>query len=481
MQYEAVIGMEIHAELKTESKLFCACSAAFGAEPNAHTCPVCLGMPGTLPVMNRAAFDHAVKAAVALNCRVARRLHFDRKNYYYPDLPKNYQISQLYENIGTDGWLEIPLGGEYKRVGIWNVHLEEDAGKLLHSDSPGEDYSLVDLNRAGVPLLEIVSAPDMRTCEEAEAYMKTVRNLLLCLGVSDCKIEEGSLRFEAGVSVRPKGEGAFGPRAEIKNLGSITAVLRAVEYEIARQTKTLEAGGQNEQETRLWNDALRRTERMRGKEHAHDYRYFPEPDLAPFSIAEERLEAMQAEIPELPVPRRQRFEREMGLSGYDAGVLTEDRALADYFEATAAECGSPKAAANWVANTVMGHLNEQRAAVADFPLPPAALAELVRIVENGTISVAVGREVFAEMLQSGASASQIVESKGLAQISDESALEEIVRRVVDQASEKILQDWKDGKQKALNALIGPVMRETKGKANPRVVKELLERTLREVS
>ena len=478
MEYEAVIGMEIHAELETETKLFCGCSTRFGAEPNTQTCPVCLGLPGVLSVTNRRAFEQSVKVAIALNCEIARDTHFDRKNYYYPDLPKNFQTSQLYRNLGTGGHVEIFTEEQgFSRVGIWNVHLEEDAGKLEHSETPGEDYTLVDLNRAGTPLLEIVSAPDMRTAEEVEAYMKTVRNTLLYLGVCDCKIEQGSLRFEAGISVRPVGQESYNPRVEVKNLGSITAVLRAVAYEVERQTEVFRSGGTTAQETRLWDDARRRTEVMRTKESAQDYRYFPEPDLPPFRIAEERLSELTAEIPELPTARRRRFMETMGLSPYDAGVLTDERAVGDYFEKVATVCGSPKSAANWVANTVMAALNERRIAIGDFSLKPEALGELIRVVEDGKIGVNVARDkVFPAMIESGRSAEAIIEEQGLAQISDAGALEAVVRKVVE-ANPTSVEAWRAGNKKALNALIGPVMRETQGKANPQVVRQLLEKAL----
>jgi len=476
MDYEAVIGIEIHAELETESKLFCGCSTRFGAEPNTQTCPVCLGLPGVLPVMNRRAFEYAVKAALALNCSIARDLNFDRKNYYYPDLPKNYQISQLYKNIGIDGYVDVPAGDRLKRVSIWNVHLEEDAGKLVHSEAPGEPFSLVDLNRTGTPLLEIVSGPDMRNVDELEGYVKTIRNVLLYLGVSDCKIQEGSLRFEPGVSVKPADADKLGPRAEIKNVGSVTAALRAVQFEIARQTQVLQEGGTNSQETRLWNDALRRTEPMRSKESAHDYRYFPEPYLVPFHIAEGEMERLRNEIPELAVAKRQRFIEQLGLSAYDAGVLTEDRGVADFFEQVVEVCGSPKGAANWVANNVSAVLNERQTAISDFPIRPDRLGRLVRMIEDGKISVAAGRQVFSAMLESEENPDRLVESMGLTQVSDASALEGLVGKVVFENPATVA-DWKAGKKKALNALIGPVMRETRGKANPQIVRQLLEKAL----
>lgn len=476
MEYEACIGLEVHAELATESKLFCGCSTRFGAEPNTQTCPVCIGMPGVLPVMNKKAFEYVLKTALAFHCQVPRRLNFDRKNYYYPDLPKNYQISQNYYNIGTNGYVEILVGEEVKRIGIINVHIEEDAGANKHSEDPRENFSLVDLNRAGVPLVEIVSAPHMHSPEEVDAFMRTLRNSLLYLGVSECKMQEGDLRFEASVSVRPKGEPKLGSRVEMKNLNSITAVVKAVQYEIERQTECLKRGEKIPQETRLWDEATGKTARMRSKEQSHDYRYFPEPDLVPVIVDEEWLEKIKAEIPELPVPRRLRFMREYKLSAYDAGVLTDERALADYFEATVKAGASPKAAANWVTNEVARELNTRRITLDAWRVTPQMLSELVQAVETGKISTAVGREVLAQMQETGKSANAIIAEKGLVQISDTSALESLVDKVIA-AHPNAVADFKKGKKEALGFFVGQVMRQTKGKANAKIVTELLKKKL----
>ncbi len=479
MKYEAVIGAEVHAELATETKLFCGCPTTFGAPPNTQTCPVCLGMPGVLPVMNRKAFECALKIALALNCRVDEITSFDRKNYYYPDLPKNYQISQNHRNLGREGYLDIVVDGALKRVNIWNVHLEEDAGKLVHPESSSDSGTLVDLNRTGTPLLEIVSAPDMRNTAEVEAFMKTLRNILLYTGVSDCKMQEGRLRFEPSISLRPVGEQTLGARVEVKNVGSITAVVKAVEYEIERQTKALESGEKLPQETRLWDDRLSRTASMRRKETSADYRYFPEPDLVEVRISEEWQAKVRGTLPELPVAKRLRFQKSFGLGDYEAAVLTDDKSFADYYEACLAIGGaSPKAIANWMINDVLRHLNEQRIEMAQFPCAPARVAALAGLVEKGTIGLGTAREVFAEMVAADRDPAEIVKSKGLAQISDESFILEVVNRVLA-ANAKSVADYKAGKSAAFNALIGPVMRETKGKANPQVVRQLLEKRLAE--
>jgi len=478
MSYEAVIGLEVHAELDTRTKLFCGCSTAFGAPPNTQTCPVCLGMPGVLPVMNRAAFAYALKAALAIECRINSPTIFDRKNYYYPDLPKNYQISQLYHNLGEDGFLDIVVAGQVKRVRIWNVHLEEDAGKLMHSENPGDRTSLVDLNRTGRPLLEIVSAPDMRTSAEVEAYMKTLRNVLLYTGVSDCKMQEGKLRFEPSISLRPEGAEKLGARVEIKNVGSITAVVKAVDYEIARQSKALDAGETLHQETRLWDDRLNRTAGMRRKETSADYRYFPEPDLAPVEIPAETIENVRASLPELPTARRMRFREAYSLGDYEAAILTDELPLAEYYEKCLQDkAASPREVSKWIINEVRRHLNETGIGIADFTCPPTRIGALAGLVESGTLSASAGREVFAEMLAADKDPAAIVEEKGLAQVSDSGALGEVVDRVLA-ANPGIVADWKAGKQAAANALIGPVMRETKGKANPKIVRDLIQEKLK---
>ena len=374
MKYEVVMGLETHAELDTESKLFCGCSTKFGSEPNTQTCPVCLGLPGVLPVMNKKAFEHSLKAALALNCEISNFTNFDRKSYYYPDLPKNYQISQNYFTIGNNGYVDIVVKGNEKRIGIHNVHLEEEAGKLVHPETSGANYSLVDFNRAGLPLLEIVTQPDMRSVEEVESYMQTLRNILLYIGVSDCKMQEGSLRFEASVSLREKGSNTLGNRVEIKNLNSMKAVIKVLTYEIFRQTALLDKGENILMETRLWDDIDSVSRRMRSKEEAHDYRYFPEPDLVPVWIDQKWIDETRTTIPELPVSRRQRFVNEYTISDYDAGILTEDRSLADYFE----ECvkmsqDSPKELSNWIINDVLRELNERKTNVQDFAISPKML------------------------------------------------------------------------------------------------------------
>ena len=479
MELEAVVGLEVHAELDTRTKLFCGCGTAFGAPPNTQVCPVCLGMPGVLPVINRKAFEHALRAALALNCRIPERTAFDRKNYFYPDLPKNYQISQSYRNLGTDGWVEIIVNGCVRRIGIWNVHLEEDAGKLVHPEDGQGNYSLVDLNRAGVPLLEIVSAPEMHSAAEAESFMRALRGILLYTGVSDCRMQEGKLRFEPSVSLRPAGKEVLGARVEIKNIGSISAAARAVEYEIERQRAIIAEGGQVSQETRLWDERLQRTVAMRRKETSADYRYFPEPDLVEICIEREWLERLRQEIPELPVARRLRFRDRYGLSDYDAGVLTEERALADYFERCVSTGGaSPKAIANCLANDVLRYLNERGKEIGDFACPPEHIVHLVAMVEQGEINVQTARDVFVEMVDRGLDPRNVVRERGLAQISDSAAVAAIVEKVLAENPQAVA-DYRAGKKAAFNALIGPVMRATRGKANPRVVREILQKRLDE--
>jgi len=474
MAFEAVIGIEVHAELATETKLFCGCRTQFGAPANSQTCPVCLGLPGVLPVLNRRAFEYALKIALALECQVDSRTSFDRKNYYYPDLPKNYQISQSYHNLGRDGHLDIIVGGAVKRVGIWNVHLEEDAGKLLHPEAAGANYTLVDLNRAGMPLLEIVSAPDMRSSAELDAFMRALRNVLLYTAVADCKMQEGKLRFEPSISLRPVGQKELGARVEIKNLGSIGAVVKAVDFEIARQARALETGEKLSPETRLWDDVLERTLAMRRKETSADYRYFPEPDLVQIEIDERWKEEVRRSIPELPVRRRLRFREQFGLGDYDAAVLTEDRETADYFEECVAAGGaSAKGVANWVINELQ-HVLATTAAVRRPD--PQHLAALAGMVEQGSLNLVTARKVFAEVIASGRHPDDIVREKGWAQISDESSIVAAVERVLA-ANEKIVADYKAGKKAAFNALFGSVMRETKGKANTQLVRQILEKHL----
>jgi len=479
MKYEVVIGLETHAELDTESKLFCGCSTKFGSEPNTQTCPVCLGLPGVLPVMNKKAFGYSLKAAVALYCEINQFTNFDRKSYYYPDLPKNYQTSQNYFNIGNNGYVDMVVAGKEKRISIHNVHLEEEAGKLIHPEASDANYSLVDFNRAGVPLLEIVTQPDMRSIEEVESYMQTLRNILLYIGVSDCKMQEGSLRFEASVSLREQGSTVFGNRVEIKNLNSMKAVSKVLTYEISRQSKLLDKGEDVLMETRLWDDVNSTSRRMRSKEESHDYRYFPEPDLVPFWIKQDWIDETRATIPELAVSKRQRFVKEYSLSDYDAGILTDDKLLADYFE----ECvglsqDSPKELSNWIINDVLRELKERKLNVRDFVISPKMLTELVKI--KPTIGSSIAKEVFVEMIKTGMSAPAIVKEKDLTQMDDTSELNEIVIKVIGD-NPKAAEDYGQGKKNALAFLIGQTMKITKGKANPKILTELFKQRLSSIS
>ena len=490
-ELEIVIGLETHAQLATETKLFCGCSTRFGAPPNTQTCPVCTGQPGVLPVLNRKAFEFALKTALALDCQINRHTVFDRKNYYYPDLPKNYQISQNYANLGVNGLIELEVNGQRRPVRIHNVHLEEDAGKLLHPDDVASAFpelraegigemSMVDLNRAGIPLLEIVTEPDMRSVEEARAYMETLALILRYLGVSECKMQEGDLRFEASISLRPAGSKELGNRVEIKNLNSMKAVVASLDYEARRQADALAHGEAVPRETRLWNEAAGRTEPMRSKELAHDYRYFPEPDLVPVEIDDEWLEGLRAALPELPLARRRRFIEQYSLPEYDAGILTEERELADFFEAVVAEGVEPKAASNWIMSSVLREMNRLGIGIAAMRVkaPPPHFARLIAAVTDGTIAQNTGKEVFAEMVATGQTAEEIIERRGLRQISDEAQLAEIVLRVLED-NPKAVEDLRSGKKKAKGFVMGQVMRATRGKANPQLVSRLIDEKLPE--
>lgn len=478
MEFEIVIGFEVHTELKTESKVWCGCSTRFGAPPNTNVCPVCLGMPGSLPVLNEKAFDLSLKAALALHCDVPEVATFDRKNYYYPDIPKNYQISQNDKFVGTNGWLEIDLGeGGVKRVGIDNIHLEEDAGKNIHPEGRAVDYSLVDLNRAGTPLLEIVTRPDLRSREEAAAFMNSMRTLLQYLDVSDCKMQEGSLRFELNMSLRPKGSEELGQKVEVKNLNSMSVVLKCIDAEYERQSEILAEGGRVAQETRLWDEARGETRAMRTKETAHDYRYFPDPDLVDYTISAQRRERITASLPELPLARRNRFQEEYGLPPYDAGVLTSHIATANYFERAVAVHRSPKSISNWIMSEVMAWLNkhDEDTTVDDFPVKAERIAGLVRMIEAGEITGKIAKQVFPLMVETGKSPEEIVEEKGLKPI-DDSALDPIVDEVLAEMA-KVADEVRGGKEKAIGALIGAVMRKSRGKANPATVTPLIRRKL----
>jgi aspartyl-tRNA(Asn)/glutamyl-tRNA(Gln) amidotransferase subunit B len=477
VSYEPVIGLEIHAHLLTRTKIFCGCSTAFGAPPNSQVCPVCLGMPGALPVLNQKAVDYAIKAALALGCEVQPQSIFARKNYFYPDLPKGYQISQYERPLALRGSVEFAVGGQSKRVGITRVHMEEDAGKSLHEGFPDSaTKTYVDYNRGGVPLIEIVSEPDMRSAAEAAEFFSRLRSILVWIGVNDGNMEEGSLRCDANVSVRPAGQQKFGTKAEVKNVNSFRYLQRALEYEIERQIDVLREGGTVRQETRLWDSVSGRTFSMRSKEEAHDYRYFPEPDLPPLVVDEARIAAVRETMPELPAARRARFAAAYGIPDYDAGVLTQSGALADYFEKTAAAAGNAKAASNWIMGELSRVMNERGATIEQMPVAPEALAGLIRLIDSNTISSAIAKDVFAKMLDSGRSAEQIVKAEGLAQIGDESAIVATIRDVLAKHAETVAQ-YRAGKQQTFGFLVGQVMKASGGKANPKLANQLLKREL----
>ena len=472
--YEAVIGLEVHAQLRTRTKMFCGCSTAFGAAPNSQTCPVCQGMPGTLPVINRRAIEFGIKTALAINCTVNADNRFARKHYYYPDMPKNYQISQYEEPLAEHGYLDIEVGGVARRIGIQRLHLEEDVGKLVHEGNlETAQSSQVDFNRAGVPLMEIVSMPDMRTSEEAAAYLKALRAIVVYLDVCDGNMEEGSLRCDANISLRRRGEKEYGTKVEIKNMNSFRNVQHALEYEIKRQARALDTGERIVQETRLWDPDKGHTVSMRSKEFAHDYRYFPEPDLPPLDLAPAWIDEVRATLPELPAARRQRFTKVYALSAYDAEVATQSKALADYFEAAAKNSSSPKTVANWVLNEVLRVVPpDDEQAIAACPVKPAQLAGLITLIENETISGRMAKDVFDRMFQTGEDARTIVSREGLTQVADAGALGAVVDRVLAEHA-KVVEDYKAGKKAALGFLVGQVMKSTSGKASPSVVNALL--------
>jgi aspartyl-tRNA(Asn)/glutamyl-tRNA(Gln) amidotransferase subunit B len=476
-KYEAVIGLEVHAQLLTKSKIFCSCSTRFGDPPNSNVCPVCLGLPGTLPVLNKRAVEMGMRAALALNCTVHDHSRFARKNYFYPDLPKGYQISQYELPLATGGWLGIEHDGKTKRIGITRLHLEEDAGKSLHDGlAQSADKTYVDLNRCGTPLSEIVSEPDMRSPDEAYAYLTTLRQILLYTGVSDCNMEEGSLRCDANVSVRLRGAEEFGTKVEVKNLNSFRYLAKALEYEIERHIGILESGGSISQETRLWNQHAGRTDSMRSKEKAHDYRYFPEPDLLPVHVSSAWRDEVRSTLPELPTAKRGRFVSSFGITAYDAEVVTDTQALAGYFESVV-KAGAPgKAAANWMQTELLRRLHDSGKEIAASPVSPSALAELVCLVESGKITAAVGKRVFATMFESGRSAAEIVTAEGLgAQVSD-AAIEEAARDIIARNPENVAK-FKSGNEGVFKFFVGQVMRVTKGQANPQSVNDILRKLL----
>ncbi len=474
-KYEVVIGLEVHAQLKTKSKIFAPDGTEFGKEPNTETCPITLGMPGVLPVLNKECVNMGIKTGLALNCEIPSRCKFDRKQYFYPDLPKGYQISQYDEPICVNGHIDI----KGKRIGITRAHLEEDAGKLVHAGSAGgiagSSYSLVDLNRAGTPLLEIVSEPDMRSSDEARAYMEELRNIVRYIGVCDGNLEEGSMRCDANISIMPKGSKEFGTRAEIKNVNSFSALQRAIEYEIDRQIEIVEEGGEVVQETRLWDDNSRETKSMRGKEDAHDYRYFPEPDLMPLEISREWVDEIRTSLPELPEAKRQRY-MSLGLSEYDASVIVEQMGLALFFDKVLELGATPKIAVNFIMGEIAAYLKEEHIEISDTKLTPENLAELISLIEKKTISNNIGKQIIIDMMKDGTKASDIVEKRGLSQISDEGAIKEICQKVVDSNPDNV-EKYKSGKTQLLGFFVGQVMKETKGRANPKVVNDLMKEIL----
>ncbi|WP_297011692.1 Asp-tRNA(Asn)/Glu-tRNA(Gln) amidotransferase subunit GatB [uncultured Dialister sp.] len=478
MKYEAVIGLEVHTELQTTTKIFCSCRTSFGADPNTNVCPVCLGLPGVLPVLNKKVLEYAVRAGLALNCEISRFSKFDRKNYYYPDLPKNFQTSQFDLPICEHGYLDVEVDGEKRRIRITRAHMEEDAGKLVHHGTSitDSDYSLVDYNRTGTPLLEIVSEPDMRSAKEAVAYMEKMRAILQYVGISDCRMEEGSLRCDANVSVRPVGQKELGTKTEIKNINSFKGVERAIEYEAMRQAELLEDGGKVVQETRTWDEKEGVTKSMRTKEEANDYRYFPEPDLVPFTVSDEYIENIRKSLPELPDARKERYMKEFGLSSEDAVFMTNDKATADYFEAAVAAGADPKAAVNWLMGEFASQLSNDGIEIDKAPVSAENLAALLKLISKGTISGKIAKKVFATMWKEGGNPDDIVKAQGLVQISDTAELSKLVDEVVGN-NPKAVEDFKAGKKKAVGALVGQIMKATKGKANPRVINELLNKKL----
>ena len=478
--YEAVIGLECHAQLLTNSKLFCSCSTKFGEPPNMNTCPVCLGLPGALPVLNRAAVAMAVKAGLGLNCKINPESQWSRKNYFYPDLPKGYQISQYDRPLCQHGYIEISADGSRKKIGVQRIHMEEDAGKSLHEGFPDSGrYTYLDFNRSGVPLVEIVTDPDIRSSAEAHDYLARLKQILEYLDVNDGNMEEGSLRCDANVSVRKVGETKFGTRTELKNINSFRFVQKAIDYEIERQIDVIESGGRVVQETRLWNSAEERTVSMRSKEEAHDYRYFPDPDLPLLVVDPEFIKSIGNSMPELPEKRRDRFIKEYALSEYDAGVLTATRALADFFEETARSSGHPKAAANWVMGDLLRFYNDSNVDVKDLsnsPITPKMLADMIALVEKGTISGKIAKTVIEEMYNTRKDAQKIIEEKGLVQISDSSEIEKIVDKVIEENT-KTVEQYRGGKTGSFGFFVGQVMKATSGRANPQTVNELLRKKL----
>ena len=473
MNYEIVIGLEVHLQLNTKSKVFCGCSTDFGSEPNTQTCPVCLGFPGSLPVLNRKALELGAKVAIALNCEIAKEIRFDRKNYFYPDLPKDYQISQFNQPLAQAGKLSIFAGQAEKTIQIRRVHLEEDTGKLFHQ----KDYSLIDFNRSGIPLLEIVTEPDMNSPEEAYLYLAALKSVLEYLDVSDCNMEEGSLRCDANISLRKKGDTALGTKTEIKNMNSFKGVKAALEYEARRQMDSLEKGRRIIQETRLYNAEKGVTEPMRSKEEAHDYRYFPEPDLVPFDFEESLLQTIEKDMPELPEPKKNRFIKDYRLSDYDAAIMASDKNLALYFEKCAASYQNPKTIANWLMGDVSAYIKEKDIPIKDLNLKPESLSGMLKMIDSGVITGKIAKTLLIEIIQTGKDPEKLVKEKGLEQISDAGSLEKAISEVISE-NQKTVNDFKGGKDNAIMSLVGKVMQKTKGRANPNKVNEMLREKLK---
>lgn len=473
--YETVIGLEVHLQLNTETKLFCGCPTRFGAEPNSHTCPVCLGLPGVLPVFNERAYEWGIRVALAFNCEIAPRMKFDRKQYFYPDLPKGYQISQFDQPLARAGFLDIvDSEGNPKRIRIHRMHLEEDAGKSLHENH--ESYSLVDYNRAGIPLIEMVSEPDMRSADEAYQYLTELKSAIQYLGVSTCNMEEGSLRCDTNISIRPEGQEALGNKVEIKNLNSFRAVKLALEFERQRQESLAEQGIRIPQETRLWDEKRQITDSMRSKEEASDYRYFPEPDLVPFTVEAAVVEQARKALPELPSEKRERFQKEYGLSAYDAGVLTQQRSMAEFFEASVKSHGDAKSIANWLMGDVSAYLNANGLEIENIPVRPEWLGQMVALIEKGTITGKIAKAVLTKMLETGKDPQAIVEEEGLQQIGDADSLAQVAEEVIG-ANPKVVEEYRSGKESAIMYLVGQGMKKTKGRANPKQLTDALKEKL----
>ena len=467
-EYEVIIGLEVHAELSTKTKIFCSCPTEFGGQPNTHVCPICMAMPGTLPVLNEKVVEYAVKAGLATNCKISRDSKNDRKNYYYPDLPKSYQISQFDKPLCEHGYVEIDTEAGKKKIRLTRIHIEEDAGKLNHDDFGGG--SLVDLNRAGVPLIEIVSEPDLRSPEEVESYMKKIKSILEYIEVSDCKMQEGSLRADVNVSVHKPGE-PFGTRTEMKNMNSFRSITRAIEYEIERQIDVLEDSGKIEQETLRWDDVSGKTFSMRDKEDAQDYRYFPEPDLVAIKLSEEYIETIKNSLPELPESRKQRYLEEYVLSEKDANIITASKYLSDLFESAIKICNNPKSVNNWIISDISRILNETEMEPIAIPFDGKQLGKLVILIDKGTISSSIGKKVLEELFENPRDPEEIIKEKGWIQISDEGAIKEVVIKILE-ANPQSIADFKAGKDRALGFLVGQAMKETKGKANPKMLNEM---------